>query len=154
MREFKLDFEITALMIILKKSVKYIKKKNFKMFLNAKTKFQQNEKSKLLNEIKKKKIVNKIPVTNYFHVSRKKYENINKDSKFLIHTHFIEICLAIFKGIYKRHNFVVEDINYQTIETLDKKLKELLLIFSKLEPNYDEMNDIQKVKTIFLLKEI
>lgn len=148
MNEFIMDFENTNMMILLKKHIKYFKKK-------CPMKIKQ-VKDQLINKETKKKNANEKDIL--WKRFRKKPQNIIKNScyqedeknkDFLVNINLLQIAIHYYKTLYHQIiNFIDEGKHYD-LNKIDRKFKEELMEYSKVNCPYES---IPLTNRVFFLK--
>lgn len=144
MREFVADFEQTNMMILLKKHIKYFKTKCPLLIKEVKKELiikDQKRKEKTEKEIMWKKFKKKPKNI----IKNCNFQNEKKNPNFMVNITLLQMALSYFKTVYDQIiNFIDEGKHYD-LNMIDKKFKEELMNYSKINIPYDEVPLANKV---------
>lgn len=142
--EFTADFEHTNMMILLKKHIRYFKSRiNYLKEIKHEIK-KKVEHKKTRND---KEIIMRMNRKKPKHIFKAACFNENvKNKDFIINMNLMQIAVCYYKTLYHQiKTFIDEGKHYYDLSTIDKKFKEELMNYSKLNPPYDPIPESEKV---------
>jgi len=145
MIEFSADFEHTNMMILLKKHIKYFKTRCRGVLKEISKEIKKNIENKKTRT--EKEVLMKMNRRKPKHIFKTSiFNETNKNKEFLINLNLMQIAMCYYKTLYNQiKNFIDEGKHYYDLSTIDRKFKEDLMNYSKLNPPFDPIPELEKV---------